>query len=303
VVTGAAAARYGHPAPRRSFTLALPRGGTLVLGPRTLLMGVVNVTPDSFSDGGAHADPAAALEHAARLVEDGADLLDVGGESTRPGAAEVSADEQLRRVLPVVAGIARAFPRVPVSIDTRGARVAREVLAAGASIVNDVSGLRHDPGMRAAVAESGAPAIVMHMRGTPADMRSRTDYAEVVHDVLAELGAALDAARAAGVRGVIADPGIGFAKTAAQSLALVAALPRFAALGAPLLVGPSRKSFLAEFCGQGDAAAAVPPAVSRLPATVAAAALCAWLGAHVVRVHDVAACRAAVGFADALRGA
>lgn len=293
----------GAPAvpPRREFRLHLPDGRELVLGPATLLMGIVNATPDSFSDGGAHAGPGGAAAHAERLAADGADLLDVGGESTRPGAARVPDDEQLRRVIPVIERLARTCPGLPVSVDTRSARVAREAVAAGASIVNDVSGLTFDPAMRAAVAEMRVPAVVMHMRGSPADMTSRTAYGDVVGDVIAELRAALDAARAAGVAGVIADPGIGFAKTAPQSVALLAALPRFASLGAPVLVGPSRKSFLA--AASHPSAAGLAPSVARLPGSIAAAALCAWLGAHVVRVHDVAACRDAVRLADSLRAA
>ncbi len=293
----------GAPAvpPRREFRLTLPNGRELVLGPATLLMGIVNVTPDSFSDGGAHADPGDAAALAERLVADGADLLDIGGESTRPGAAQVPDDEQIRRILPVIERAARACPGVPISVDTRSARVAREAVAAGASIVNDVSGLTFDPAMRATVTDLRVPAVVMHMRGTPADMKTRAAYGDVVAEVMAELGSALDAARAAGIRGLIADPGLGFAKTAAQSATLLAALPRFAALGAPLLVGPSRKSFL-DLAVRADTAAA-PPSVARLPASIAVAALAAWLGAHVVRVHDVRACRDAVRLADALRAA
>lgn len=284
------------PFPRREFRLPLPRRADLVLGPRTLLMGIVNATPDSFSDGGAHADPAA---HAERLADEGADLLDVGGESTRPGAAQVPDDEQIRRVVPVIERLVRTRPHVPLSVDTRSARVAREAVAAGASIVNDVSGLTFDLSMRAAVAALGVPAVVMHMRGTPADMRARTDYGDVVAEVIAELRATLDTARAAGVVHLVADPGIGFAKTAEQSLTLVAALPRFAGLSVPVLAGPSRKSFLA--VATRDASA--PPAIARLEASVAAAALCAWLGAHIVRVHDVRACGDAVRLADAVRAA
>lgn len=261
-------------------------------------MGIVNVTPDSFSDGGLHADPGAAVGHALRLVEDGADLLDVGGESTRPGAAEVPAEEQARRVLPVIEGIAARAPEVPVSIDTRSAVVARAAVAAGASIVNDVSGLAHDPAMRATVAALGVPAIVMHMRGTPADMKERAVYGDAVGEVLAELGDLLRSARGAGCRHLLADPGLGFAKTAAQSAALLAATPRFADLGAPLVVGPSRKSFLAL---AATARGGRPPAEERFAASVAAAALAAFLGAHVVRVHDVAACADAVRLADLMR--
>jgi dihydropteroate synthase len=290
------------PAPRSRFEIPLrPRAGlpaTLVLGERTLVLGIVNVTPDSFSDGGRHAAPEAAVRHALRLVEEGADLLDVGGESTRPGADEVPADEQEHRVLPVIEALAARAPHVPVSVDTRSAAVARAAVAAGASIVNDVSGLAHDPEMARAVASLGVPAIVMHMRGTPADMRTRTEYGDVVADVLAELRARLDAARAAGCRDLLADPGIGFAKTAEQSAALLAATPRLAALGVPVVVGASRKSFLATAV---RGAADRPVAETRRAASVAAAALAAWLGAHVVRVHDVAETADAVRVADLLR--
>lgn len=289
------------PPPRARFTLPLPpRPGSpesLVLGARTLVLGIVNVTPDSFSDGGRHPTPAAATDHALRLADEGADLLDVGGESTRPGAAEVPEDEQRRRVLPVIEALARRRPDVPVSVDTRSAAVARDAVAAGASIVNDVSGLAHDPAMAAAVAALGVPAIVMHLRGTPRDMSARTEYADVAADVLAELRARLDAARAAGCRHLLADPGLGFAKTPEQTAAVLAATPRFAELGVPLVVGASRKRFLALAASRGD----LPPAEGRRDASVAAAALAAWLGAHVVRVHDVAASVDAVRVADLLR--
>ncbi len=262
-------------------------------------MGIVNVTPDSFSDGGRHVDPAAAVGFASRLVDEGADVIDVGGESTRPGADEIPDDEQISRTAPVIRELAQRFPDVPVSIDTRSAAVARAAVAAGATIVNDVSGLAHDPAMCAAVAETSAAAIVMHMRGTPADMRERTEYIDVVGEVLDELSELIDSARRAGVQGIVADPGIGFAKTAEQSAALLAATDRFAALGVPVLIGPSRKSFLALATGPRDG----PPATTRLSASVAAAAAAALLGAHIVRVHDVAACRDAVRLADILRDA
>ena len=288
------------PAATAGFTFDLPLrdGGRLRLGARTLIMGVVNVTPDSFSDGGRNAEPTAATQFALRLVDDGADILDVGGESTRPGAAEITDDEQLRRVLPVIRALREHRPDTPLSIDTRSAGVAREAVAAGASIVNDVSGFAHDPNMAHAVAELGTPAIVMHMRGSPADMRELTDYAgNVVDAVLDELRARVAAAHAAGVEHVIVDPGIGFAKTAEQSMALLAATPRFVDLGLPLLVGPSRKSFLTLATGSRPG----PPAETRLHATVAAATVAALLGAHIVRVHDVAACADGVRLADALR--
>jgi len=282
--------------PRPRFEFPLPRGRTLSLGARTLVMGIVNVTPDSFSDGGRHAETDAALAHATRLVAEGADLLDIGGESTRPGATEIPCDEQVRRVVPLIRELSERFPDVPLSIDTRSAAVARTAVEAGAAIVNDVSALAHDPAMAATVADLGAPAILMHMRGTPADMRDRAEYGDVVEDVISELRERVDAARAAGVEHVIADPGIGFAKTPEQSAALLAATPRFVSLGVPLLVGPSRKSFLTLATGERDG----DPARTRLAATVAASALAALLGADVLRVHDVQACGDAIRLADVL---
>ncbi len=262
-------------------------------------MGVVNVTPDSFSDGGAHLDPETAVTHALQLVDEGADLLDIGGESTRPGARQIPADEQIRRTVPVIRALSARAAHVPISIDTRSAAVARAAIAAGASIVNDVAGLDHDPDMRAAVTELRCPVIVMHMRGTPEDMRAQTVYANVVEDVAAELAALIERAHRAGIEHVIADPGIGFSKTAEQSAALLAATPRLLALGAPLLLGTSRKSFLQLATGDRDG----PPSETRLHATVASVTAAALLGAHIVRVHDVAACRDAVRLADVLREA
>lgn len=290
----------GDGAPSRAaFSLPLPGLPHLVLGERTLLMGIVNLTTDSFSDGRPGGGPGQDVARCEALVADGADLLDLGAESTRPGADEVPAEVQLDRLLPVIARIRERLPQVPVSVDTRSAEVARRAVRAGAHMVNDVSGLAHDPLMRATISELGVPACVMHMRGTPSDMRERAVYADPVAEVLAELEILVEAARAAGVRHVLADPGVGFAKDAGQSLALIAALPRFAALGAPVLVGPSRKSFLRPFTRED---ATDPPAAARRDATVAAAALSAFLGAHVVRVHDVASCRDGVRLADALRG-
>ena len=260
-------------------------------------MGIVNLTPDSFSDGGRHDDADRGVEHALRLVEEGADVLDLGGESTRPGAPEITADEQCRRVLPVLRGLRERGVDVPVSVDTRSAEVARRAVEAGADVVNDVSGLAHDPDMRTTVAELGVPAIVMHMRGTPADMRERTAYDDVVTDVLGELRATLDAAREAGVRHLVADYGIGFAKTADQSMRLLAETERFHELGVPLLVGPSRKSFLRDVSGERDGD---EPAAARHDATVAAVTVAAQLGASLVRVHDVASAAAACRLVAAL---
>ncbi len=256
--------------------------GRIELGDRPLVMGVINVTPDSFSDGGRFFDARAAADHGAALAAAGADLLDIGGESTRPGAAEVDDETEWARVGPVVHRLAGAV-RIPLSIDTRHASVARRAVAAGVDVVNDVSGLA-DPAMRRVVADTGAAAVVMHRRGTPATMTSRTEYT----DLRGEVAAALDAAtRRAIVDGVapdrlVIDPGLGFAKTAAQSLELLAHVGELRSLGFPLLLGASRKSFLGWVLGGAGIEA-------RGAASVAAAILAARGGADIVRVHDVAA--------------
>lgn len=264
--------------------------------PGPFVMGVLNVTPDSFYDGGRFLEPGAAVEGALRLAEEGADLVDVGGESARPGAPPVPVEEELRRVLPVLERLAaRRFP-VPLSIDTAKAAVARAAVAAGAALVNDVRGLA-DAAMAEAVAEAGVPVVLMHARGTPADMQSRAAYRDVVGEVTAELGQALARAAAAGVPAgrVILDPGLGFAKTAAHNLALLRRLRALRSLGRPLLVGPSRKSFIGQITGAavGD----------RLAGTLAAVAAAVLAGADFVRVHDVAAARQAARLAAAVRDA
>jgi dihydropteroate synthase len=269
-------------------------GARLLDGPGPFVMGVLNATPDSFSDGGAFLDPDAAAARAFAMAEEGADLVDVGGESTRPGAPEVPAAEEIRRVVPVIARLrARGFP-LPVSVDTRKGAVARAALAAGADLVNDVSGLS-DPDLARAVAEAGAPAVLMHMRGTPADMASRAVYRDVVAEVREELRAALGRAVAAGIpeERLVLDPGIGFAKTAEQSLALLARLAELRSLGRPLLVGPSRKSFIGKVTGA--------PVEARLPGTLAAVAAAVLAGAEIVRVHDVGPAREAARVAAAIR--
>jgi len=259
-------------------------------------MGILNVTPDSFADGGRHLDPGQAVDAGLALVAAGADLLDIGGESTRPGAEPVSADEELRRVLPVVTGLARQVD-VPLSIDTYKADVAARALAAGAVIVNDVSGLAGDPAMAATVAKHRAALVLMHNRGRSHDMYARALYSEVVREVGAELENALGVAEAAGVPRdrVVLDPGIGFAKQAEDSLRLIARLDDavFAALDRPLLLGPSRKSFLRlplEGRGPGD----------REWGTAAAVTACILAGAHIVRVHGVEAMVQVARTADAI---
>ena len=263
----------------RRFSLPLPGRAELRLGDRPLVMGILNVTPDSFSDGGRYTDCRAAIAHGLAMVKAGADLIDIGGESTRPGAARVSPEEELKRVIPVIRGIA-GETGTPLSIDTRNGATAREALAAGASILNDVTGLC-DPAAADAAAESGAAVVLMHMRGTPADMRERAVYTDLLGEIRAELEERIDAAVAAGIERsrIIVDPGLGFAKTTGQSMELIRRLPEIATLGRPLLLGPSRKSFL-------TAIEDVPPA-ERLFLTLGAVVACARNGAHIVRVHDV----------------
>ncbi len=271
-------------------------GGRLLAGPGPFLMGVVNVTPDSFSDGGRHLAPERAADRAEKLVAEGADLVDLGGESTRPGAAAVPPEVEAERVVPAVALLRERGFRAPISIDTRRASVARAALAAGADLVNDISGLS-DPVMAELVADVGVPVVLMHMRGTPADMAERAVYRDVVGEVERELAEALERAVRAGVREerVVLDPGLGFAKRAEHSLALLAALPRLRRLGRPLLVGPSRKSFLGAVTGAevGD----------RLPGTLAAVTACVLSGVEVLRVHDVAEALQAARVAVAIREA
>lgn len=261
-------------------------------------MGILNVTPDSFSDGGLFVDPEKAVAHGLRMVEEGADVVDVGGESTRPGSAPVAAAVEIERVLPIIRAL-KARADVAVSIDTKKPEVAEAALAAGAEIVNDVSGLRYDPRLAAVAAKAGAALVIMHSRGTPADMQSNPahlEYADVVQDVAAELATAVEVALAAGVsrERIWLDPGIGFAKTAAQNLELIARLAELAAAGYPLLVGPSRKSFIGAITGAR--------AGERTGGTAAAVAIAVLNGARAVRVHDVAVMRQAALIASALRG-
>jgi dihydropteroate synthase len=272
-----------HPAPLRADLAALDR---------TLVMGVVNVTPDSFSDGGRWFEPEAAIAHGLALLDEGADLLDVGGESTRPGAVRVPPDEERARVLPVIGALAEAG--AVVSVDTTRAAVASDALAAGATIVNDVSGGLADPAMLRVVAEAGVVYVAMHWRGTSDVMDSLADYVDVVTEVRAELGARLDAALAAGVapEQVVLDPGLGFAKPGSDNWPLLAHLDRLTDLGRPVLVGASRKRFLGHLLAGPEGPA---PPEARDAATAAVTALVAAAGAWCVRVHEVA------GSADAVR--
>jgi dihydropteroate synthase len=258
--------------------------------PRPSVMGVVNVTPDSFSDGGRFADASAAVEHGLTLVRQGADLVDVGGESTRPGAGRVSEDEELLRVVPVVRALSSAGALV--SIDTMRASVAAAAVEAGAILVNDVSGGRADPDMLPFLADAGVPCVLMHWRAHSNLMQQRATYRSVVEDVRGELARRCDAAVAAGISAdrIILDPGLGFAKTGEHNWSVLARLPRLMSLGFPLLVGASRKAFLAECVDYGDLDARRP--VDRDDVSAAVATIAALTGVWGVRVHDVPAAAA-----------
>lgn len=258
----------------------------------TLVMGIVNVTPDSFSDGGRYLDPQAAADHARDLVREGADLLDVGGESTRPGAVPVSEEEELRRVIPVIRAL--AGDGIPLSIDTLKPAVAEAALEAGASVVNDVGAGRGDASMARLVARTGAGYVAMHMQGTPATMQVSPRYADVVGEVKGFFADLLRRLAAAGVDPdqVVLDPGIGFGKSLEHNLELLARVDAFRELGRPLLLGVSRKSFLERLLGT--------PVAERLPGSLAAACLAVAGGAGLIRTHDVAATVQALRVAEAI---
>lgn len=260
---------------------------------RTRIMGILNVTPDSFSDGGLFKSVAGAIEHGRELVAAGADVVDIGGESTRPGAAPVSAEDELARVIPVIEGL-RSHIKVPISIDTYKASVARAAVAAGADIVNDVTALRGDPEMARFVGGEKLPVVLMHALWPPATMQESPEYVDVVEDVASFLEDRAWYAMAHGVPRdrVIVDPGIGFGKTTEHNLTLLRELPRLLSLGYPLLVGPSRKRFVGELTGRASS--------DRGAGTLGAVAVCAASGAHVIRVHDVEAALDAVRVVDAI---
>lgn len=281
--------RYTPVAPmalrRKIFRLKLP-SRTLALGERTLVMGVLNVTPDSFSDGGQFLDPELAIEHAIAMESAGAGLLDVGGESTRPGSGELQASEELDRILPVIEGL-RGRLRIPISVDTRRAAVAELALRAGAEIINDVSGLKNDSRIAEVAAQERVPLILMHMRGEPRTMQKAGFARDVLRDVTQGLRKSVAIARKAGVAKsqIILDPGIGFGKSFGQNYELLEKLPQLAKLGYPLLVGTSRKGFLgATLVRDGKPA----PPEGRIWGTAATVTASILNSAHIVRVHDVA---------------
>lgn len=265
----------------RVFEIQAPTGA-ITLGRETLVMGILNTTPDSFSDGGAYDTKDKAVRRAKKIAEEGAAILDIGGESTRPGADPVTPAEEQKRVLPVVEALFKADYPIPISIDTRNSSTAEKCLAAGASIVNDVSGFRHDPAMAGVVSRAAVPVILMHSRGTPKTMQKEAEYHDLMAEVSSELRDSLRVAREAGIdaSNILLDPGLGFAKTPDQTIEVLQRLPELRTLGRPIVVGPSRKSFLKKLGAEDDE-------TRDGLATAGALAACAYAGAHVVRVHDV----------------
>ncbi len=281
--------------PRKLYDLPLADGRKLRLGTRTLVMGIINVTPDSFADGGAHFDPERVLDAALALEEAGADLLDVGGESTRPGAKPLPVDEERGRVLPVLDRLVSRV-HIPISVDTYKAEVAREAVVRGAAMINDVSSLRYDLDLARVVAAAGVPLVLMHNRGRSEEMYRRANYADVIGEITSELAVTIDRALTAGVarEQIIVDPGLGFSKRASETFTALAKLDALGSLERPVLVGPSRKSFLQDSIGQR-------PPNEREWGTAAAVTAAVLLGAHVVRVHGVREMVEVIRVADRLR--
>ena len=261
-------------------------------GRRTYLMGILNVTPDSFSDGGRFFDQTDAILHAFQMLKDNADIIDIGGESTRPGAEQISVQEEIKRVVPVIARI-RQKTKVPLSIDTYKPEVAREALKAGANIVNDITGLHHDPAMTDLIAEAGASVVIMHIKGTPKDMQSNPQYADLVREIYDYLAEGVEKARSKGIRQIMVDPGIGFGKGLEHNLELINRLEEFKSIGVPILIGVSRKSFIGKILET--------PVEARLEGTAAAVAASILHGADIVRVHDVREMRRVALVVDAVR--
>src|SRR5262252_1508982 len=284
---------------RKRFQLKLP-SGVLRLGARTLVMGVLNVTPDSFSDAGQFLDRQRAAAYAGQMQRDGADIIDIGAESTRPGSGAIPAAEELGRLLPVLEAL-RGQLRVPISVDTQKSAVAEIALGAGAQIINDISGLRTDPRLAQVAAKFRAPVILMHMRGSPRTMQKGPFARDVVKDVTSGLRRSIAIARKAGIAKsqIVIDPGIGFGKTFLQNYELLAKLPELAELGFPILVGTSRKAFLGATLAKNGKTA---PAGERLWGTAATVVISILDGAHIVRVHDVAEMAEAARVADCVVG-
>ncbi len=280
---------------RFSGTIDTPHGRLDMTG-RSLVMGILNVTPDSFSDGGRFAAAGAAVPQAERMLAEGADILDIGGESTRPGAADVPAEEQLRRIVPVIERLRSGHPDAILSVDTRSAAVAAEALDVGVDIVNDVSALQHDPAMAAVVAGRGVPVVLMHMKGTPGTMLQEAHYENVVAEVIEYFRQRVAQLETAGIERsrMIIDPGIGFAKNTFHNLEVLRRVEQLHVLGLPVMVGPSRKRFIGNVLG-------IEAADQRLCGTLAVVALCALAGVQIVRVHDVVPARQVAQLVHAIR--
>ncbi|MFZ2633349.1 MAG: dihydropteroate synthase [Desulfosalsimonadaceae bacterium] len=277
---------------------------SMTLGRRTRIMGILNVTPDSFSDGGRFFQLDEALSQAKKMIADGADILDIGGESTRPSSAPVEMEEECRRVLPVIEHLAKHIS-IPISIDTNKAAVARRAIAAGASIINDISALLFDPEMGAVAAQNDVLVVLMHMKGTPADMQKSPTYDDPVGEIRDFLSIAVKRAEACGVprSKIIIDPGIGFGKTAYHNLFLINQLNKFNEMGVPVLLGTSRKAFIRKILSPAEGHALAPDHPMVAVGTQATVAAGIMNGAHIVRVHDVAETYATVKIADAIKNA
>jgi dihydropteroate synthase len=262
---------------------------------KTHIMGILNVTPDSFSDGGLHFDKSSAVNRALRMAEEGADIIDIGGESSRPGAEPVSIEEETRRTIPVIEALAKEL-RIPISIDTYKSEVAKRAIDAGAAIVNDISGLRFDPEMPGMVAAYQVPVVIMHIRGTPKNMQKNPTYQALIPEILDYLRDGIGMATDAGISEemIIVDPGIGFGKTFEHNLEIINNLKAFTVLRKPVLTGPSRKAFIGKILGDA-------PAAERLEGTIAAVAVSIMNGANIVRVHDVREMAQAAKVADAIK--
>jgi dihydropteroate synthase len=265
------------------------------LSRKTLLMGILNVTPDSFSDGGTYYDIEKAVRHAHDMVHDGADIIDIGGESTRPGSEAVSLEEELGRVIPVIEKLSGTIP-VPLSIDTYKSEIAQKALDAGATVVNDISGLRFDPDMAKVVANNQVPVIVMHIKGTPKDMQANPVYGNLIEEIIEYLEESSGIAEEAGVSPdkIIIDPGIGFGKTFEDNLEIIQRVSEFERLGKPILIGPSRKAFIGKILGDA-------PPMERVEGTAAAIAVSIMNGANIIRVHDVKEMSRVAAVVDAIK--
>ncbi|OGW37899.1 MAG: dihydropteroate synthase [Nitrospirae bacterium RBG_13_39_12] len=268
---------------------------SLDISKKTCVMGILNVTQDSFSDGGLYFDKSAAIKRAHQMVEEGADIIDIGGESTRPGSEPITIEEELRRTIPVIEALAKGI-NVPISIDTYKSEVAKRALDAGASMVNDISGLRFDPKMPEVVSQYNVPVIIMHIKGTPKDMQQNTVYGDLISEILDYLGDSIRVALKSGVSEdkIIIDPGIGFGKTFEHNLEIIHDLRKFSSLEKPILIGPSRKAFIGKILGEAATG-------ERLEGTAAAVAISIMNGANIIRVHDVKEMFRVARVADAIK--